>query len=449
MTAFSDLHLCPELLFTLQTMGYDQPTPIQIKAIPLILEGKDLLAEAQTGTGKTAGFALPMIERLSKTPATEEYHQIRGLVLTPTRELAVQVGDHTLAYGKHLGMRVISLYGGARFDNQIRKMKRGADILVATPGRLLEMVSQKKISLAHVEIFVLDEADRMLDLGFIHDIKKIMSFIPHERQTLLFSATFSPAIETLADTLLKTPIKVSTSTRNATAKLVQQKAYKVDNGDKSDILSFLIDGCHWSQTLVFTRTKRRADMVCDYLKAEGITAVAMHGDKLQRERNAALSAFVHGEVRVMVATDVAARGLDIESLPQVINYDLPNLPEAYVHRIGRTGRAGKEGMAISLVAPDEKNYLADICQLINKQIPLQAVPTIENGQLIDAKKSAQNPPSTRRKNKSGKAAKPKKTSKAKTSPKHLTQATGSSPSDPTTSTPSNRRHAGRRSLFDK
>ncbi|MBT3144892.1 DEAD/DEAH box helicase [Neptunomonas phycophila] len=447
MTAFSDLHLCPELQFTLQSLGYDKPTPIQEKAIPLILEGKDLLAEAQTGTGKTAGFALPMIERLSKTPADPDYHHIRGLVLTPTRELAVQVGDHTLAYGKHLGMRVISLYGGARFDNQIRKMKRGADILVATPGRLLEMVSQKKISLAQVEILVLDEADRMLDLGFIHDIKKIMSFIPAQRQTLLFSATFNPAIESLADTLLKSPVKVSTSTRNATAKLVQQKAYKVDNSDKSDILSFLIDGCQWSQTLVFTRTKRRADMVCDYLNAEGISAVAMHGDKLQRERNAALSAFVNGEVRVMVATDVAARGLDIESLPQVINYDLPNLPEAYVHRIGRTGRAGKEGTAISLVAPDEKNYLADICQLISKQIPLQAVPTIESGKLIDAKKSAHNPPPKRRKNKSGKASHLKTNrTKAATSKKVPNESVTQEGNDKNTSP---RRHAGRRSLFDQ
>ncbi|QEQ97774.1 DEAD/DEAH box helicase [Neptunomonas concharum] len=385
MPSFADFNLCPELQYTLSELGYQEPTPIQTQAIPLVLAGKDVMAEAQTGTGKTASFALPMIERLSKHPAPPEYHPIRGLILTPTRELAIQVADNTLAYGTTLGMRVISIYGGVRFDNQIRKMKRGADILVATPGRLLDMLAQKKLSLEALEILVFDEADRMLDLGFIHDIKKILSYTPDKKQTLLFSATFNEGIEALSDTLLNDPVSLSVTPRNSTTSQVKQRAYGVDNGDKADILSYMIKEGNWSRTLVFTRTKRRADQVADYLQQEGITAMAIHGDKHQKERIAALQAFTDDEIQVLVATDVAARGLDIESLPRVINYDLPNQAEAYVHRIGRTGRAGQKGMAISLVAPDEKRFLVAIVALINKQIPIQAVPTFINGELQDSK----------------------------------------------------------------
>lgn len=385
MPAFSDLQLCPELLFTLDELGHKTPTPIQTQAIPVILQGHDLMAEAQTGTGKTASFALPMIEKFGSAPQGTEYHQIRGLVLVPTRELAMQVGEHTLEYGRALGVRVISIYGGVRFDNQIRKMKRGTDILVATPGRLLDMLEQKKFSLEQLEVFVLDEADRMLDLGFIHDIQKILKFIPQNKQTLLFSATLNNSVETLADSLLNEPKRISVSTRNSTTSQVKQVAYAVDNQDKPDILSYLINGGKWTQTLVFTRTKRRADQVSEFLQAEGISALALHGDKIQRERTHALKAFTNGEINVLVATDVAARGIDIESLPRVVNYDLPNQPEAYVHRIGRTGRAGLSGQAISLVAPDERRYLAEIETLINKRIQLQPVPFIDNGKIIDGK----------------------------------------------------------------
>ena len=385
MPAFSELNLCPELLFTLDELGHKTPTPIQAQAIPVILQGHDLIAEAQTGTGKTASFALPMIEKFGSAPQGTEYHHIRGLILVPTRELAMQVGDHTLQYGRALGVRVISLYGGMRFDNQIRKMKRGTDILVATPGRLLDMLEQNKFSLEQLEVLVLDEADRMLDLGFIHDIQKILKFIPKNKQTLLFSATLNNNVETLAQSLLREPQRISVSTRNSTTSQVKQVAYAVDNQDKSEILSYLIEGGKWTQTLVFTRTKKRADEVTEFLQAEKISSLAIHGDKLQRERTHALKAFAAGEIKVLVATDVAARGIDIESLPRVVNYDLPNQAEAYVHRIGRTGRAGLTGQAVSLVAPDERCYLAEIETLINKRIPLQPVPFIENGKIIDGK----------------------------------------------------------------
>ncbi len=383
VSSFNDLHLCPELVHTLEELGYKQPTPIQAQAIPRILAGKDLIAEAQTGTGKTAAFALPMIQQLSRAPVTGDYHDIRGLVLVPTRELAVQVGDNALEYGRLLGMRVISIFGGVRFDNQIRKMKRGADILVATPGRLLDMLKQKKLSLEHLEMLVLDEADRMLDLGFIHDIRKLISYMPARKQTLLFSATLNGPVETLAESLLQQPERIQVARRNAASQQVKQSAYAVTNADKTDVLSYLIREGDWRQTLVFTRTKRRADLVAAQLQEEGISALAIHGDRHQRERLAALQAFSNGEVQVLVATDVAARGLDIEALPQVVNYDLPNQPEAYVHRIGRTGRAGKRGWAVSLVAPEERRFLQAISTLIGKPLQIQPVPRFEDGRMIE------------------------------------------------------------------
>lgn len=432
MTLFSSLGLCPELQFTLDQLGYAEATPIQAQTIPLILRGDDLVAQAQTGTGKTASFALPMIEKLKHQETKDGYHEIRGLVLTPTRELAIQVGDKMLDYGAQLGMRVISIYGGVRFDNQLRKMKRGADILVATPGRLLDMLLQKKLSLSQLQILVLDEADRMLDLGFADELRQLMQYIPTKRQTLLFSATYDPNIQLLVDKMLVSPSRVSTTPNKPSASGVTQRAFSVDNADKADILSYLIRECHWSQTLVFTRTKKRADQVNEYLNSEGISSVALHGDKAQRERNDALLRFSQKEVRVLVATDVAARGLDIESLPQVINYDLPNQPEAYVHRIGRTGRAGKKGLAISFVSTEEKRFLQDITQLIRQEILIEAVPIIEDGKL----------PTDRKKISTQKASPSKKRSFSNN------QKQGSAEvKKPKAESPAAKDKAGRRSLF--
>ena len=385
MADFSQLALCPELQFTLQSLGYESTTDIQQAAIPAILAGKDILAQAQTGTGKTAGFALPIIEKLRHAEVEDNYHPIRALILTPTRELAIQVAEKTLSYGEQLNMRVVSIYGGVRFDNQLRKLKRGADILVATPGRLLEMLIQKKLSLKQLEFLVFDEADRMLDLGFIHDINRILSFTSQKQQTLLFSATFNQSIENWAEKVLNTPQKINVTPKNSAAKLIQQLAYKVSNGDKEELLEHLISSGKWRQTLVFTRTKRRADRVAEGLVAAGIKATAIHGDKLQKERIAALSGFTDRSIDVLVATDVAARGLDIESLPRVVNFDLPNQAEAYVHRIGRTARAGKSGQAISFVAPDERIYLQAIELLLHKQIQFHSIPLLEKGKLVSEK----------------------------------------------------------------
>ncbi len=385
MAEFRQLALCPELQRTLEHLDYKTTTPIQDAAIPEILAGKDLLAQAQTGTGKTAAFALPIIETLRHNAIDDNYHPIKALILTPTRELAIQVAEKTLEYGEALSMRVISIYGGIRFDNQLRKMKNGADILVATPGRLLEMLMQKKFKLDQLQFLVFDEADRMLDLGFIHDINKIMSFMPKKRQTLLFSATFTKQVEDWAQQLLNKPLKISVNSNQATTKKIQQIAYKVDNANKDELLSHLIISGSWQQTLIFTRTKKRAEKVSLMLIAEGIKATSIHGDKLQKERIAALNAFSEGQVDVLVATDVAARGLDIEALPRVVNYDLPNQAEAYIHRIGRTARAGKTGQAIAFVAPDERQYLIDIEQLMGKNVQFHSIPLLEKGRMISEK----------------------------------------------------------------
>ena len=383
MAKFADLGLCDELVEQLQLLGHLTPTPVQAETIPLALNGADVVAEAQTGTGKTASFALPMIQRLQRDAVEGEYRQVRGLVLVPTRELAVQVADHTLEYGRPLKMRVVSIYGGVRFDNQIRKLKRGADILVATPGRLLDLIRHNEISLKEVEVLVFDEADRMLDLGFIGDIRKLLDYIPEKRQTLLFSATLNESVEVLADKLLTEPKRISVTERNAASKQVKQSAYAVEHSDKSDVLAFLLRNGNWQQAIVFTRTKKRADQVTFDLAAEGIRAVAIHGDRSQRDRLAALKAFTEGDAQILVATDVAARGLDIEALPLVVNYELPNVPEAYVHRIGRTGRAGLQGRAISLVGGDERRFLKAISDLLGKPIQLQPVPTLEGGKLVE------------------------------------------------------------------
>ena len=398
--AFADLSLCPELQATLLELGYKTPTPIQEKSIPLILDGHDLVAEAQTGTGKTASFALPIIQKLSQTTSDETYRPIRGLVLTPTRELAIQVADNTLEYGRALNMRVISVFGGVRVENHIRKLKRGADILVATPGRLLDLLSKKAIDINSLEFLVLDEADRMLDLGFIDPIKQILEYAADTRQTLLFSATLDESIDVLADFYLNNPKKVQISTRNSTSQQVKQFAYAVDNSDKNDVLTYLIQEGKWGQTLVFARTKNRVDALVEYLQREGLDAEGLHGDKSQRERNQTYTRFAENRLQVLVATDVAARGLDIERLPHVVNYDLPNVPENYVHRIGRTGRAGEIGEAVSLVSSAEKAFLERIRQLIKQKIPLRPVPFIDNGKQIQSEQI--------HKNKKKKQAKPNK-----------------------------------------
>ncbi len=379
--SFSELALCPELQATLQNLGYHQPTPIQAQAIPLVLRGDDVLAEAQTGTGKTASFALPIIEKLSKKPV-KGYRPVRALVLAPTRELAIQVADNTFEYGRSLNMRVMPVYGGVPIANQIKRLQKGADILVATPGRLLDLLRQKAIALNKLEFLVLDEADRMLDLGFIDPIQKIMDYAADDRQTLLFTATADESVEVLAEFYLNNPRKVKVTPRNSTAQSIRQFAYQVDHSQKADVLSYLISEGAWGQTLVFVRTRKKVDEVTAYLQREGIDAAAIHGEKTQRERSRMLSEFTSGKLRVLVATDVAARGLDIESLPYVVNYDLPNQPEVYVHRIGRTGRAGERGEAVSLVAPAEREFLQRIEKLIKQKIKLRPVPRIENGQRI-------------------------------------------------------------------
>ncbi|UTW11536.1 DEAD/DEAH box helicase [Marinobacterium rhizophilum] len=374
MSTFNALGLIDPLQQVLAELGYRSPTAVQTQAIPAILNGADLVAEAQTGTGKTAAFALPILQELAAEPAVDEIRPIRALVLVPTRELALQVTESLNTYGRYLSLRTIALYGGSRIESQIGQLRRGADILVATPGRLLDLLSQGFFDLRRLEMLVLDEADRMLDLGFIADIRQVRKKMPRRCQTLLFSATLSAAIEQLVPEFLQQPTWVRVTKRNSTAKTVLQFAYAVDQSDKCDVLSYLIQGGQWAQALVFTRTKKRADMVADYLQAEGIDARALHGDKPQRERVGVLAGFSQGKIRILVATDVAARGLDIDSLPRVVNYDLPNVPEAYVHRIGRTGRAGGKGQAISLVAPDEKRYLVAIEALIGRPLSIKPVP---------------------------------------------------------------------------
>jgi ATP-dependent RNA helicase RhlE len=374
MSTFNALGLIDPLQQALAELDYRSPTAVQTQAIPAVLSGADLVAEAQTGTGKTAAFALPILQNLCAEPSVEDIRPVRALVLVPTRELALQVTQSLDAYGRYLSLRTIALFGGNRIEGQIGQLKRGADILVATPGRLLDLLGQGIFDLRQLQLLVLDEADRMLDLGFIADIRQLRKKMPRRCQTLLFSATLSEAIEQLVPEFLQKPTWVRVTKRNSTAKTVLQFAYAVDQGDKCDVLSYLIQGGQWAQALVFTRTKKRADMVADYLQSEGIDARALHGDKPQRERVSVLAGFSQGKIRILVATDVAARGLDIDALPRVVNYDLPNVPEAYVHRIGRTGRAGGKGQAISLVSPDEKRYLVAIEALIGRPLSIKPVP---------------------------------------------------------------------------
>jgi len=367
--AFTRLKLSQPLLRAVAQQGYTEPTPIQAKAIPLIIEGKDVLAAAQTGTGKTAGFTLPLLERLTHHTPAMKRHQIRALVLTPTRELAAQVAESFQLYGKHLPFRSTVIFGGVGIHPQLATLRRGVDVVIATPGRLLDIAGQKGIDFSALETLVLDEADRMLDMGFIHDIKKLMKLMPHRRQTLLFSATFSPEIKQLAGSFLHHPVTVEVARENTTVEAITQAVYPVDKVRKRSLLAQLILENQWEQVLVFTRTKHGANRLTQYLEEKGINAAAIHGNKSQGARTKALAGFKAGQIRVLVATDIAARGIDIEQLPHVVNYELPNVPEDYVHRIGRTGRAGMSGEAVSLVCIDEHKLLRDIEKFIRKPIP--------------------------------------------------------------------------------
>ena len=370
--SFTELGLRPEILRAVAEAGYTTPTPIQLQAIPLILEGLDVMGGAQTGTGKTAGFALPILQKLLPLANTSP-SPVRALILTPTRELAIQVEEAIATYGKHTGLRSTVVYGGVDIRQQLPTVRGGVEILVATPGRLLDHIEQKSVYLGQVEIFVLDEADRMLDMGFIPDIKRIMRLLPAARQNLLFSATFSNEIKKLADELLNKPRLIEVARRNAAAENVSQSAYRVPQEAKRALLVHLVTSRNLWQVLCFMRTKHGASRLARQLEKEGLAASAIHGDKTQVARLEALSQFKDGKLQVLVATDVAARGLDIDDLPLVVNYELPHVPEDYIHRIGRTGRAGATGEAISFVAPEEEKHLVEIEKLLKKKIALCAV----------------------------------------------------------------------------
>jgi len=370
---FASLNLAEPILRAIGDAGYTTPTPIQLKAIPQVLSGGDLLAGAQTGTGKTAGFTLPLLHLLSAKPIQAKAGQPRCLILTPTRELAAQVEESVKIYGKYLPLKSMVMFGGVNINPQIARLKKPLDILVATPGRLLDHVGQKTVDLSAVEILVLDEADRMLDMGFIRDIKKILALLPKQRQNLLFSATFSDEIKELADSLLNNPGFVEVARRNTASELVEQTVHLVAQSQKRDMMSHLIKANDWQQVLVFTRTKHGANRLAEKLVKDGIEAAAIHGNKSQGARTKALAQFKDGSLRVLVATDIAARGLDIDQLPQVVNFELPNVPEDYVHRIGRTGRAGSSGAAVSLVDAEEIKLLKGIERLIKREIPRVAV----------------------------------------------------------------------------
>ncbi len=367
---FDELNLAPAILRAVQEQGYTAPTPIQAQAIPVVLGGHDLLAGAQTGTGKTAGFTLPMLQLLSTRPAAQA-GAIRALVLTPTRELAAQVEEAIRAYGQYLELTSTVIFGGVGMNPQINRIARGVDILVATPGRLLDLEGQNHIDLSHVEILVLDEADRMLDMGFIHDVKKVLALLPKHKQSLLFSATFSDEIRELAGNLLKDPKSVQVTPPNTTVERIAQVIYPVGRNRKKDVLAHLVGENDWSQVLVFTRTKFGANKVADFLNDKGIKSMALHGNKSQSARTQALAEFKTGDLRALVATDIAARGIDIDELPHVVNYDIPNVPEDYVHRIGRTGRAGNSGEAVSLVCMDEEGFMHEIERFTKQQIPVR------------------------------------------------------------------------------
>lgn len=386
--SFASLGLAAPLLRAVEEKGYTEPSPIQLEAIPAVLTGGDVMAAAQTGTGKTASFTLPLLQRLDNGTRVRSNH-VRALVLTPTRELAAQVHDSVVLYGQNLSLRSAVVFGGVKINPQMMKLRRGVDILVATPGRLMDLYNQNAVKFTDIEVLVLDEADRMLDMGFIKDIRKIMSLMPKTRQNLLFSATFSGEIRTLANSILKNPIQVEISPQKTTAEGVKQSMFEVDKSKKTELLIHLVGTNNWSQVLVFMRTKHGCNRLVKKLDQFGITAAAIHGNKSQGARTRALADFKQNKIRVLVATDIAARGIDISDLPHVINFELPNVPEDYVHRIGRTGRAGAEGEAISLVSADEVEFLADIENLIRQTlvrdvevgfVPVHTVPITKLGE---------------------------------------------------------------------
>ncbi len=396
--SFEELGLMPRLLKAVADQGYSTPTPIQAQAIPAILDGRDVMGGAQTGTGKTAAFALPVLQILNR--AGNRSRRPRCLVMAPTRELAAQVGDFMSTYGKNLTLRSTVVFGGVGINPQIDKLKRGVDILVATPGRLLDHAGQGTVDLSGVEILILDEADRMLDMGFIHDIKRVLKLLPAKRQNLLFSATYSDEIKRLADKLLNKPAMIEVARRNTAAEKVDQVVHPVGLKAKRVLLAQLIKDGDWERALVFTRTKHGANRLATYLEKSGIGAAAIHGNKSQTARTRALAEFKAGKVKILVATDIAARGLDIDKLPHVVNFDLPNVAEDYVHRIGRTGRAGRSGMAVSLVSADEQKLLRPIERLLGRQIPVEIIDGFEQNQadkneetFVDFRRSSRGPKS--------------------------------------------------------
>jgi ATP-dependent RNA helicase RhlE len=382
--SFKSFGLSDALVKAVAEEGYTEPTAVQAQAIPIVLSGHDMLVGSQTGTGKTAGFTLPLLERLSASSKNRTPRGVRALILTPTRELAAQVGESVSTYGKYLPLKSAIVFGGVNINPQIQMLRGGVDILIATPGRLLDHVSQGTVDLSKVEILVLDEADRMLDMGFIHDIRKVLALLPKERQNLLFSATFSDEIKKLSAGFLKSPKLIEATRPNTTTELVSQVIHLVDNKRKTELLSFLIGSKNWKQVLVFTRTKHGANRLADKLSQQGIRSAAIHGNKSQSARTKALADFKQGIVRVLVATDIAARGLDIDQLPHVVNFELPNVPEDYVHRIGRTGRAGNEGEAVSLVCIDEHELLKGIERLLKRSLPQVVIPGYEPDPSIKA-----------------------------------------------------------------
>ncbi|HET7797718.1 MAG TPA: DEAD/DEAH box helicase, partial [Nevskia sp.] len=387
---FADLGLCPELLRALADEGYTQPTPIQAQAIPVVLSGRDLLGAAQTGTGKTAAFTLPILQQLQSVPPPAGPRLLpRVLVLVPTRELAAQVGESVRTYGRHLpALKTAIIFGGVGINPQIDQLRRGVDLIVATPGRLLDHLQQRTVNLSGIQMLVLDEADRMLDMGFIRDIRRVIQALPSKRQNLLFSATFNPDIRALAEGLLHDPASVDVAPRNTAAQTVAQRVHPVDKSRKTALIAHLVKQGDWKQVLIFTRTKHGANRLAEQLVREGILADAIHGNKSQNARTRALADFKAGKIRVLVATDIAARGIDIDQLPHVINHELPNVPEDYVHRIGRTGRAGAEGEAISLVSSEERQELKDIQRLLKRDIPSSTVPGFEPGSQPSAEERA-------------------------------------------------------------
>jgi ATP-dependent RNA helicase RhlE len=392
--SFASLGLSDALLRAVADNGYTEPTPIQLQAIPAVLAGGDLLAGAQTGTGKTAGFVLPILQRLAAKPRAPGQTRIRVLIMTPTRELAAQVEESVRTYGKYLKFTSTTVFGGVGIQPQVTALRRGVDIVVATPGRLLDHHRSRTVDLSGIETLVLDEADRMLDMGFMPDIKRILALLPKKRQNLLFSATFSDEIRDLANALLHAPAQIQATPRNSTVDAVQQTVHPVDSKRKTELLVHLVKDQQWFQVLVFTRTKHGANRLAEQLGKNGITALAIHGNKSQGARTRALAEFKSAKLQVLVATDIAARGLDIEQLPHVVNFDVPNVPEDYVHRIGRTGRAGASGEAVSLVGPDEMGYLRDIERLIRRSIPRVVVAGFEAGSRgsVDPDRGSPRPP---------------------------------------------------------